>query len=114
MIPAPPPPRKFAAVLAKRAVNQFLGRTSHEVGAVAAGDSQWWHVATFNTAVVTDASQEGVRVRRRDRELAVRLGKEGTKLLKELYQRAPEMQRAYREAMDELTSRDNWQRLYDV
>ncbi|MFE2751155.1 glycosyltransferase [Actinosynnema sp. NPDC059335] len=114
LIPAPPAPRLFAPVLAKRVVNQLLGRSVHDVGAVAAGDSAWWHVSLFNTAVVTDASQEGVRVRRRDRELAVRLGKRGTRLIKELYQRAPEMQRAYREAMGELTSRENWRRLYDL
>jgi galactofuranosylgalactofuranosylrhamnosyl-N-acetylglucosaminyl-diphospho-decaprenol beta-1,5/1,6-galactofuranosyltransferase len=114
LITAPPAPRLFAPVLAKRVVNQLLGRSVHSVGAVAAGDSAWWHVSLFNTAVVTDASQEGVRVRRRDRELAIRLGKQGTKLLRELYQRAPEMQRAYRDAMDELTSRDNWRRLYDL
>lgn len=114
LIPAPPAPRLFAPVLAKRVVNQLLGRSVHDVGAVAAGDSAWWHVSLFNTAVVTDASQEGVRVRRRDRELAVRLGKRGTRLLKELYQRAPDMQRAYREAMGELTSRENWRRLYDL
>ena len=114
LITAPPPPRLFAPVLAKRMVNQLLGRSVHDVGAVSAGDSAWWHVSLFNTAVVTDASQEGVRVRRRDRELAIRLGKQGTKLLKELYQRAPEMQRAYRDAMDELTSRENWRRLYDL
>ncbi|ROP39167.1 glycosyltransferase [Saccharothrix texasensis] len=114
LISAPPAPRLFAPVLAKRVVNQLLGRSVHDVGAVAAGDSAWWHVSLFNTAVVTDASQEGVRVRRRDRELAIRLGREGTKLLKELYQRAPEMQRAYRDAMDELTSRENWRRLYDL
>jgi galactofuranosylgalactofuranosylrhamnosyl-N-acetylglucosaminyl-diphospho-decaprenol beta-1,5/1,6-galactofuranosyltransferase len=114
LITAPPAPRLFAPVLAKRVVNQLLGRSVHDVGAVAAGDSAWWHVSLFNTAVVTDASQEGVRVRRRDRELAIRLGKQGTKLLKELYQRAPEMQRAYRDAMGELTSRENWRRLYDL
>ncbi|QQQ76595.1 glycosyltransferase [Saccharothrix sp. 6-C] len=114
LISAPPAPRLFAPVLAKRVVNQLLGRSVHDVGAVAAGDSAWWHVSLFNTAVVTDASQEGVRVRRRDRELAIRLGREGTKLLKELYQRAPEMQRAYRDAMGELTSRENWRRLYDL
>ncbi|MCE6996922.1 glycosyltransferase [Saccharothrix sp. S26] len=114
LISAPPAPKLFAPVLAKRMVNQLLGRSAHDVGAVAAGDAAWWHVSLFNTAVVTDASQEGVRVRRRDRELAIRLGKRGTKLLKELYQRAPEMQRAYRDAMGELTSRENWRRLYDL
>ncbi|WP_447005119.1 glycosyltransferase [Saccharothrix isguenensis] len=114
MIPSPGAPRKHIAVLAKRLVGQFLGKSAHDVGAIPAGDAAWWHVSTFNTAVVTDASQEGVRVRRRDRELAIRLGKQGTRLLKELYQRAPEMQRAYREAMDDLTSRENWQRLYDL
>lgn len=114
MIPAPPPPRKAAPVLVKRVVDQLLGRSAHQVGAVPAGEAAWWHVATFDTAVVTDASQEGVRVRRRDRELAIRLGKRGARLLKELYQRAPELQRAYRDAMGELTSRDNWRRLYDL
>ncbi|GAA3460369.1 glycosyltransferase [Saccharothrix longispora] len=114
LISAPPAPKLFAPVLAKRIVHQLLGKNVHDVGAVSSGDSAWWHVSLFNTAVVTDASQEGVRVRRRDRELAVRLGKQGTKLIRELYRQAPEMQRAYREAMGELTDRSNWKRLYDL
>ncbi|QFZ16176.1 glycosyltransferase [Saccharothrix syringae] len=114
LVPAPPAPRLFAPVLVKRVMYQLLGKNVHDVGAVTAGDAAWWHVSLFNTAVVTDASQEGVRVRRRDRELAIRLGREGARLIKELYNRAPELQREYRAAMGGLTSRDNWRRLYDL
>ncbi|MET9227069.1 glycosyltransferase [Lentzea sp. NPDC003310] len=114
MISAAPTPKLIAPVFAKRLVNQLLGKSVHEAGAVPAGDSAWWHVSLFNTAVVTDASQEGVRVRKRDKELAVRLSKQGAKVFRELYRRAPEMQRAYRDAMGQLTSRDTWSRLYDL
>ena len=36
--------------------------------AVPIADAHWWHVSLFETAVVTDSSQESVRVRRFDRD----------------------------------------------
>lgn len=109
-----PPPSRIGLVFAKRLLNHLFGRPVHELGAVPAGDSAWWHVSLFNTAVVTDSSQEGVRVRRRDKELAARLAKQAAKVFRELYRRAPEVQRSYRDALGKLSSRDTWSRLYDL
>ena len=55
-------------MLAKRFVFQWLGRTIPGPVAIAAEDNQWWHVSIFDHAVVTDASQSGVRIRRRDKQ----------------------------------------------
>lgn len=109
-----PPPKRIGPVFAKRVLNHLFGKPVHDVGAVPAGDSAWWHVSLFNTAVVTDSSQEGVRVRKLDKELAARLAKQAAKVFRELYRRAPEVQRSYRAAMGQLTSRDTWSRLYDL
>lgn len=113
MIQAGPTPKLKRAVLMKRLAHQLLGKTVHRAGTVPAEDATWWHISLFDTAVVTDASQEGVRVRKRDRELAMRLAKQGAATLRRFTKQAPAVQRAYRDAMPRLTSRENWERLYD-
>ena len=45
----------------------------HRTGFVPAGDAHWWHVSTFERAVVTDMSEHGFRLRARDREMAMEL-----------------------------------------
>jgi galactofuranosylgalactofuranosylrhamnosyl-N-acetylglucosaminyl-diphospho-decaprenol beta-1,5/1,6-galactofuranosyltransferase len=71
-------------------------------------------VSQFATAVVTDGSQEGVRLRRRDRETTVRLGKQTVKTLRSLISEMPRLREEYRAAVPELTSRANWRRLYGL
>ena len=63
MIQAGPSPSKARLVLLKRLMYLALGKSVHPVGAVAKKDATWWHVSQFDTVVVTDGSQEGVRLR---------------------------------------------------
>ncbi|WP_430335173.1 glycosyltransferase [Rhodococcus sp. ACT016] len=99
-------------VLAKRAAMQWLGRTQHGIASIPASESHWWHVSLFDHAVVTDASQSGVRVRRRDKEAAKEITARMAKVLKQFREQGSDVQRRYREAVPRLTSRENWERLY--
>ncbi|MDT5093322.1 MAG: galactofuranosylgalactofuranosylrhamnosyl-N-acetylglucosaminyl-diphospho-decaprenol [Mycobacterium sp.] len=108
-------PRKdrINLVLAKRAVYQWLGRTIPGPVAIAAEDNQWWHVSLFDSAVVTDASQTGVRLRRRDKQKLKTLMLRMRRTLKRFEAHAPAMQAKYRDALPQLVGRENWARLYD-
>jgi galactofuranosylgalactofuranosylrhamnosyl-N-acetylglucosaminyl-diphospho-decaprenol beta-1,5/1,6-galactofuranosyltransferase len=104
-------PGRPRAVLAKRLARQLLRRPAGSA-AIAAQDAQWWHVSLFQTAVVTDPSQEGVRVHRLDRDLMVELGRRGGQVLWRLHREGERARDEYRRRMPELTSRENWTRLY--
>lgn len=108
-------PRKdrINLVLAKRAVYQWLGRAIPGPVAITAADNVWWHVSLFDQAVVTDASQSGVRIRRRDKQKLKVLTRRTRKALRRLRKQAPSLQHRYRDALPELTSRQNWARLFD-
>lgn len=99
--------------LAKSLVYQWLGRTIPGPVGIAAADNHWWHVAQFDYAVVTDASQTGVRVRRRDKRMLKKLTRRAVKALREFRTQAPSLQVRYREALPELGSRQNWERLFE-
>ena len=101
-------------VLLKRLVYLAIGRTPHRTGAVAAGDAEWWHLALFDSAVVTDASQQGVRLLHRDRAQMVSMGRQAARVIRRFLAEAPRLRQEYRAAVPELTSRDNWQRLYGL
>ena len=62
---------------------------------------------------MTDASQSGVRIRRRDKQKLTELTRRTTKALRRFRTEAPALQDQYREALPDLTSRDNWARLFD-
>ena len=109
---AAPTPSKPLLVLAKRLIWQLLRRPRRSA-AISARDSHWWHVSLFHTAVVTDSSQEGVRVRRLDPTLLRKLGIQGLRVLARFTRAQPRVRRAYQAAMPALTSRQNWQRLFD-
>jgi galactofuranosylgalactofuranosylrhamnosyl-N-acetylglucosaminyl-diphospho-decaprenol beta-1,5/1,6-galactofuranosyltransferase len=111
-IPAGPPPAIEGMVLLKRIVYQLLGRGPNHVGTVRAGDARWWHVSLFDTAVVTDMSQEGVRVRHRDRAMMLRLARRGTAVLYRLIREGASVRDRYRTASPGLASRQSWARLY--
>jgi galactofuranosylgalactofuranosylrhamnosyl-N-acetylglucosaminyl-diphospho-decaprenol beta-1,5/1,6-galactofuranosyltransferase len=98
----------------KRAVYTAAGRSRHRTGLVTAGDAHWWHVSNFERAVVTDMSEQGVRVRTRDRALALELAKRGVQVVRRLSKEAPAVVERYRAAQPELTSRANWARLYGL
>ncbi len=114
LIQAGPKPTRNRLVMLKRLVYLALGRTVHPVGAVSKKDATWWHVSQFATAVVTDGSQEGVRLRRRDRETTIRLAKQTARTLRSLISDMPRLRHEYRAAVPELTSRANWRRLYGM
>jgi galactofuranosylgalactofuranosylrhamnosyl-N-acetylglucosaminyl-diphospho-decaprenol beta-1,5/1,6-galactofuranosyltransferase len=113
MVQAGPEPSKNRLVMLKRLIFLAMGRTVHQIGAVTKKDATWWHVSQFDTVVVTDGSQGGVRVRRRDKELTIRLAKQTGRLVRQLVSEMPRLREEYRAAAPELTSRENWRRLYD-
>lgn len=106
-----PEPSKPHLVLLKRAVWQVLGE-SRGRATIAARHNHWWHVSLFDEAVVTDPSQEGVRIRRRDPSLLRGLAWHGMRVLARFARRARPVGQRYRAAMPELTSRRNWARLF--
>ncbi|HEX5121315.1 MAG TPA: glycosyltransferase [Pseudonocardiaceae bacterium] len=111
-VPAGPAPSIEGMVLLKRVIYQLLNRGPHHVGTVRAGDARWWHVSLFETAVVTDMSQEGVRVRRRDKATALRLARQGMSVLTRLVREGASVRDRYRASADGLGSREAWTRLY--
>ena len=108
------PPGSERLTWAKRAAYLLAGRAVHRSGFVPAGDAHWWHVSTFRQAVVTDMSEQGVRIRTRDRELALQLAKRAAKTFRRFVTDGPAAARHYRAEMGRLTSRENWARLYGV
>ena len=112
--PAGPHPKKSMefAVLAKRVLNQWRGTVDPGPVSISADDAHWWHVSLFSHAIVTDRSQEGVRVRKRNKAHAVELLKRGVSALKRLRTETPAVAASYRAAVPQLTSRENWARLY--
>ncbi len=109
---AAPHPSMLKAVLGKRILWQLTGRTAG-AATVPLEDAQWWHVSRFRKVVVTDASQEGVRVREFDRQTALQLVREGAAACLRLAKEGPAVAAAYRQALPELTSRENWRRLFE-
>ena len=99
---------------AKRVVYLLADRSDHPTGFVPAGDAHWWHVSTFDRAVVTDMSEQGFRVRTRDRARALALTKRSARTFARMVREGPAVARQYRAALPQLTSRANWARLYDV
>ena len=98
----------------KRAAYHLTDRAVHPTGMVVAGDAHWWHVSTFRRAVVTDMSEQGLRVRTRDRARAMALARRGARSLARLATEGPKVAAQYRAEMGRLTSRENWARLYGI
>ncbi|MBB5078411.1 glycosyltransferase [Nonomuraea endophytica] len=98
----------------RRALDQLLGRHRHPLGAIAHDEAHWWHVALFETAVVTDASQRGVRVLRYDRRRLLTLARRGLAVLLRLAKEGRAVRERYRAALPELSSRENWRRLFGL
>lgn len=105
-------PSRQSAVLAKRLLWQLRGRLEGTVS-VGAEDSAWWHVSRFRTAVVTDRSQQGVRLRTHDRDALLRLGREAAATLLRLRREGDDAAERLRAAVPELTSRAHWQALFE-
>ncbi len=79
-----------------------------------AGDAHWWHVSTFERAVVTDMSEQGIRVRTRDKQLAMALTRRAAHTFRRFVREGPAVAARYRAEMGRLTSRENWARLYGL
>jgi galactofuranosylgalactofuranosylrhamnosyl-N-acetylglucosaminyl-diphospho-decaprenol beta-1,5/1,6-galactofuranosyltransferase len=101
------------AVLAKRILWQLL-RKPHGTAAVSTADAHWWHVSLYETAVVTDPSQEGVRVRRFDRDTMLALTRQAGILLLRFLREGDKVRDEYRARLPELTSRETWARLFQI
>ncbi|GHG05762.1 MULTISPECIES: glycosyltransferase [Amycolatopsis] len=114
IINTPPRPTLQRVVLLRRVIDRVLGRSKFGLGAVPIDEANWWHIAQFQTAVVTDASQEGVRVRSYDRVKMFALAKQGARVVQRLRKEGAAVQEQYKRAMPELTSRENWKRLYKL
>jgi len=112
IVNAAPEPSRTGLVLAKRLLDQVRGRTNKAPAAIPQADAHWWHVGKFETAVVTDASQEGVRVRRRDVAAGRKLFARASRTCYRLAREGNKVSQQYRDAMPELTSRENWTRLF--
>ncbi|MFD7732313.1 glycosyltransferase [Kitasatospora phosalacinea] len=111
-VPGRPPRFPRGAALLRLAA-ALLGRgPAGDAAAVAHDEAHWWHVARFRTALVTDASQRGVRLRRWDRALLRRLAGRSAVVLARLLWSGPRVRREFRAALPRLSSRENWARLY--
>jgi galactofuranosylgalactofuranosylrhamnosyl-N-acetylglucosaminyl-diphospho-decaprenol beta-1,5/1,6-galactofuranosyltransferase len=96
----------------KRAAYHLTGRASYHSGSVPAGDAHWWHVSLFERAIVTDMSEQGFRVRARDKQTALELARRAALLLRRFVREAPAVAGQYRTDLGKLSSRENWERLY--
>lgn len=102
-------PSMMRAVLVKRLLRQLLRRPGG-IAAVSSADAHWWHVSLFDTAVVTDPSQEGVRVRQLDLDRAGALARRGGVLLGRLWRDGRAARDEWRRRLPELSSRETWER----
>ena len=66
------------------------------------------------SAVVTDPSQEGVRVRRFDRDQMLDLARRGAAVLWRLQREGDRVRDQYRARLPELAGRDTWTRLFET
>jgi galactofuranosylgalactofuranosylrhamnosyl-N-acetylglucosaminyl-diphospho-decaprenol beta-1,5/1,6-galactofuranosyltransferase len=98
----------------KRAAYHLTGRSAFPTGAVPAGDAHWWHVSLFERAIVTDMSEQGFRVRTRDKQTALELARRAALLLRRFVREAPAVAGRYRTELGTLSSRENWMRLYGL
>jgi galactofuranosylgalactofuranosylrhamnosyl-N-acetylglucosaminyl-diphospho-decaprenol beta-1,5/1,6-galactofuranosyltransferase len=114
VIRAANPPGSETLTFLKRVAYQVTGRAPHPTGAVPAGDAHWWHVSLFERAIVTDMSEQGFRIRSRDKQTALQLARQAAHLLRRFVREAPALVGRYREAVPRLSSRENWERLYGL
>jgi galactofuranosylgalactofuranosylrhamnosyl-N-acetylglucosaminyl-diphospho-decaprenol beta-1,5/1,6-galactofuranosyltransferase len=105
------PPIARRLLLLARLFEQLTGNVKG-TASIPAGSGFWWHLSKYDTVVVTDASQEGVRVRHLDADKLRQLGTQGLATFTRLYRQGPKVSVEYKRALPELTSRENWQRLY--
>jgi galactofuranosylgalactofuranosylrhamnosyl-N-acetylglucosaminyl-diphospho-decaprenol beta-1,5/1,6-galactofuranosyltransferase len=99
------------AVMVKRVLNILTGRNGG-AAQIMARDAKWWHVSLFKSVIVTDSAQDAFRVRQFDRDVVVDLAKRGTRTLSRLAKEGTAAREQWRGAMGDLTTRENWDRLF--
>ncbi|WP_406691284.1 glycosyltransferase [Saccharopolyspora sp. ID03-671] len=110
---AGPHPARRRLVLAKRLIWHLRGKVGG-AASIPSGDAHWWHVGLFETAVVTDASQESVSVRRVDRDELRRIGAKALRTALRLRREGDRARGAWRDGHRALTDRTNWTRLFQL
>ncbi|AWB85170.1 glycosyl transferase [Corynebacterium liangguodongii] len=78
-----------------------------------AEEARWFTLSRVDSATVSTAGGTGVAFRKRDKQLAKDLLAQTKELQTQIRRRWPELQRSYAGAMEELTSRENWGRIFD-
>ncbi|QNE90323.1 galactofuranosyltransferase GlfT2 [Corynebacterium incognita] len=78
-----------------------------------ADEARWFTLSRVDSATVTTAGGTGVAFRKRDRELAKDLVKETRALLREIEENFEDLKALYRGAMPQLTSRDEWRKIFE-
>ncbi len=79
---------------------------------VSAQDAQWFLLARLDSATVGTADGRGVTFRRRDPAAFWRLAKESVRLNVEIARRFPQATAEYKAAYGELTSAENWEKVF--
>ncbi len=100
-------------VVGLRLLSQLTGKVDGSAS-IPAASAYWWNISRYATAVVTDLSQEGVRVRKLDRDNLRKLGQQGIAEIGRFYRQGPRIAKAYRKALPSMTTRENWLRLYNT
>jgi galactofuranosylgalactofuranosylrhamnosyl-N-acetylglucosaminyl-diphospho-decaprenol beta-1,5/1,6-galactofuranosyltransferase len=109
-----PNKRRIDLVLAKRVVQQLTGRTIGGVVRIPIAEAHWWHVGLFDTAIVTDASQSGAHIRRRDPAQVRAIVRDTIVLTRRFASEVESVSARYRADLGVLTDAENWKRLFDV
>ncbi|WP_051059755.1 glycosyltransferase [Corynebacterium capitovis] len=78
-----------------------------------ADEARWYTLARLDSATVSTAGGTGVAFRKRNKQLGGDLVDETKDLHDAIRHRWPELTRAYRAAVPELTSRTNWGKVFD-
>jgi galactofuranosylgalactofuranosylrhamnosyl-N-acetylglucosaminyl-diphospho-decaprenol beta-1,5/1,6-galactofuranosyltransferase len=104
--------KRLSFLMVKRLLSHFSGRLVPGPVSIQASDATWWHVSRFDSAVITDASQTGVRIRRYDKRALVSLTRDAVRVLRRFRKKAPSAQEDYRKAFVQLSGRENWTRLF--
>ncbi|MCQ4621469.1 glycosyltransferase [Corynebacterium sp. CCUG 71335] len=78
-----------------------------------AEEARWYTLSRVDSATVSTAGGTGVAFRKRDKKLADDLVDQQRELREEIDERWPELTRAYRAAQPDLTSHENWKKIFD-
>ncbi len=78
-----------------------------------ADEARWFTLARVDSATVSTAGGTGVAFRKRDKQLADDLLKETKALHAEITKQWPQLREQYRAALPELTSHENWGKVFD-